>query len=134
MYEGIARLINEAISARDRAYAPYSRFRVGAAVKAAGGKVFTGCNIENGSFGLTCCAERVALFKAVSEGERNFTDIAVVSDSEAFCSPCGACRQVMAEFGGDIKVYMCNNRGEYRVKSVSELLPASFSLNDSKSL
>lgn len=132
MNERVTRLIKEAVSTRDRAYAPYSGFRVGAAVAAAGGRVFTGCNVENASYGLTCCAERVALFKAISEGEREFTDIAVVSDSEDFCSPCGACRQVMAEFGGHIKVYMCNNRGEYRVKSVADLLPESFSLDGDK--
>lgn len=132
MNNSIKSLINEAISARDRAYAPYSGFRVGAAVAAAGGRVFTGCNVENSSYGLTCCAERVALFKAVSEGEREFTDIAVVSDSEDFCSPCGACRQVMVEFGGHIKVYMCNKRGEYRVKSTDDLLPESFRLDGDK--
>ncbi|MFZ5649825.1 MAG: cytidine deaminase [Bacillota bacterium] len=134
MNDKIARLVKEAISARNRAYAPYSRFRVGAAVAASGGSIYTGCNVENASYGLTCCAERVALFKAVSQGEREFTDIAVVSDSEDFCSPCGACRQVMAEFGGHIKVYMCNNRGEYKVKSVSDLLPGSFSLEGHKKL
>lgn len=132
MNERVTRLIKEAVSARSRAYAPYSRFSVGAAVAVSGGNIYTGCNVENASYGLTCCAERVALFKAVSEGEREFTDIAVVSDSEDFCSPCGACRQVMAEFGGNIKVYMCNNRGEYKVKSVSDLLPGSFSLDGDK--
>lgn len=134
MNDSITRLINEAVSARSRAYAPYSRFRVGAAVAASGGNIYTGCNVENASYGLTCCAERVALFKAVSEGESEFTGIAVVSDSEDFCSPCGACRQVMAEFGGDIKVYMCNNRGEYKVKSVADLLPGSFNLDGDKKL
>ncbi|MFZ5648670.1 MAG: cytidine deaminase [Bacillota bacterium] len=132
MKDRISALINEAASARNRAYAPYSRFRVGAAVATSGGKIYSGCNVENASYGLTCCAERVALFKAVSEGEKEFTDIAVVSDSEDFCSPCGACRQVMAEFGGHITVYMCNNRGEYQLKSVSDLLPGSFRLDGNK--
>ena len=123
-----ADLILEAISARDTAYAPYSNFRVGAALMTSGETIYTGCNIENSSYGLTCCAERVALFKAVSEGERDFKAIAVVSDSEEYCSPCGACRQVLAEFGEQILVYMSNNAGKYRVQKVSELLPAYFSL------
>ncbi|MCL6478607.1 MAG: cytidine deaminase [Peptococcaceae bacterium] len=122
-----AKLIQAALSARDKAYAPYSGFRVGAAV-AAGGKIYTGCNIENSSYGLTCCAERVALFKAVSEGERDFSAIAVASDSNDYCSPCGACRQVLAEFGDGMKVYMCSNKGEYQVKTVADLLPARFVL------
>lgn len=123
------RLIQEALSARDKAYAPYSGFRVGAAVVTAGGKIFSGGNIENSSYGLTCCAERVALFKAVSEGERQFAAIAVASDSEGFCSPCGACRQVLAEFGSRMRVYMCNRKGECQVKTVADLLPDRFILS-----
>ncbi len=122
-------LIQAALSARSRAYAPYSGFRVGAALLTGGGSIFTGCNIENSSYGLTCCAERVALFKAVSEGERDFAAMAVVSDSDEFCSPCGACRQVMAEFGEGIMVYMCRNNGEYRLKTAGQLLPARFRLD-----
>ncbi|MCL6611358.1 MAG: cytidine deaminase [Peptococcaceae bacterium] len=121
-------MVRAALSARTRAYAPYSGFRVGAALLTGEGKIYTGCNIENSSYGLTCCAERVALFKAVSEGERNFKALAVASDSQEYCSPCGACRQVLAEFGDRLTVYMVNNTGEYLVKTVGELLPARFSL------
>lgn len=126
--EDPAGLVQAALSARDRAYAPYSGFRVGAALITGGGKIYTGCNIENASYGLACCAERVALFKAVSEGERDIRAVAVASDSREYCSPCGACRQVLAEFGGGIKVYMCDRDGNYRVRTVAELLPDSFSL------
>ncbi|MHB8917100.1 MAG: cytidine deaminase [Desulfocucumaceae bacterium] len=126
--ETAAELVSEALAAREKAYAPYSGFRVGAALLAGGDRIYTGCNIENSSYGLTCCAERVALFKAVSEGERDFPAIAVVSDSEDFCSPCGACRQALAEFGERMMVYMCNNRGQYQVRALEELLPAHFSM------
>ena len=123
-----ATLIRKALDARNSAYAPYSGFRVGAALLTGVGKIYTGGNIENASYGLTCCAERVALFKAVSEGERDFRAIAVASDSEKHCSPCGACRQVLVEFGPGIEVYMGNNEGHYRVTTVVQLLPDSFSL------
>jgi len=122
----VGKIIKEALLSREKAYAPYSGFRVGAAVITGGDKIYTGCNIENSSYGLTCCAERVALFKAVSEGEKDFKAIAVVSDSEEYCRPCGACRQVMAQFGDEIRVYMCNNKGEYEVKTVADLLPDRF--------
>lgn len=125
---GSERIIKEALSARDNAYAPYSGFRVGAAILTGDGRVYNGCNVENASYGITCCAERVAIFKAVSEGVRDFRAIAVASDSPEFCSPCGACRQVLAEFSVNMEVYMCNNRGEYQVKTVSDLLPGFFSL------
>lgn len=123
-----ALLVKAALSARSRAYAPYSNFRVGAAILTGKGKVITGCNIENSSYGLTCCAERVALYKAVSEGERHFQAMAVVSDSGEYCSPCGACRQVLAEFGDRLLVYMVNSAGEYMVRTLADLLPERFSL------
>lgn len=126
------KLVKKALSARDSAYAPYSGFKVGAALMTSGGEIYTGCNIENASYGLTCCAERVAVFKAVSEGKKDFTAIAVACGSGDFCSPCGACRQVLAEFGGSIKVYMCNHKGEYKVKTVSDLLPGFFSLTSAE--
>ncbi|MCL6634699.1 MAG: cytidine deaminase [Peptococcaceae bacterium] len=122
----IEKLISAAMAARERAYAPYSGFRVGAAVLTGEGRCYTGCNVENASYGLTCCAERVALFKAVSDGERSFEAMAVTAGTEDFCAPCGACRQVLAEFGPEMKVFMLNARGEYRVQTVAELLPAAF--------
>ncbi|MCL6639113.1 MAG: cytidine deaminase [Firmicutes bacterium] len=125
----VEKLINAALAARERAYAPYSGFKVGAAILTRDGRYYTGCNIENASYGLTCCAERVALFKAVSNGEKEFAAIAVAAGTEEFCSPCGACRQVLAEFGGQIKVYMAGARGQYRVKTVAELLPDAFGIS-----
>ncbi|MGB9802837.1 cytidine deaminase [Desulfofundulus sp.] len=124
----VEKLINTARASRERAYAPYSGFRVGAAILTSEGRLYTGCNIENASYGLTVCAERVALFKAVSNGERRFAALAVISDGEDYCIPCGACRQVLAEFGSEIQVYMCNHRGDYIVKTLAELLPMTFKL------
>jgi cytidine deaminase len=122
----ISRLIKEAQQARQRAYAPYSGLNVGAALLSSDDKIFTGCNVENASFGLTECAERVAIFNAVSSGVTKFKAIAVASDGEGFCRPCGACRQVIREFGADILVIMVSRQGEYEVKSIAELLPGSF--------
>ncbi|HMM20209.1 MAG TPA: cytidine deaminase [Selenomonadales bacterium] len=122
-------LLRAAAAAREKAYAPYSRFKVGAAVETAGGRLYTGCNVENASFGLTNCAERTAIFKAVSEGEREFLRLAVIADSPEPASPCGACRQVLAEFG--IKtVIMCNTKGERREATLRELLPFAFDKTD----
>lgn len=116
------RLIQLAREVRHQAYAPYSNFRVGAALLGASGRVYTGCNVENISYGLTVCAERVALFKAVSEGEREFRAIAVVTDNAA--SPCGACRQVLSEFGRDMEVIIAQDGREgYEILSLSDLLP-----------
>lgn len=126
----IEKLINAATAAREKAYAPYSNFRVGAAILTKEARYYTGCNIENASYGLTCCAERVALFKAVSNNERAFEAIALTAGTSEFCSPCGACRQALAEFGTNIKVYMANNAGEYVMKTVGELLPDSFRLKE----
>ena len=124
-------LIKTAIEARKRAYAPYSGFFVGAALLAADGRVFTGCNIENAAFTPTNCAERTAFFKAVSEGVRAFEAIAVVGgkgeEPSEFCAPCGVCRQVMAEFcSPDFRVILGNEKNQ-TVYTLSELLPASFS-------
>lgn len=116
------RLIELAREVRRQAYAPYSNFRVGAALLGASGQAYTGCNVENISYGLTVCAERVALFKAVSEGEREFRAIAVVTDNAA--SPCGACRQVLSEFGRDMEVIIAQDGCEgYEILSLSDLLP-----------
>ena len=118
-------LIRSAFQARRRAYTPYSRFQVGAALLAKNGTVYQGCNIENASYGLTNCAERTAIFKAVSEGRTKFKSLAVVADTEGPCAPCGACRQVISEF--DIpQIILANLKGNYRVVSLDELLPFRF--------
>ena len=114
-------LIALAAQARERAYAPYSQFAVGAALLAKSGRVYTACNVENVSYGLSVCAERAAVFKAVSEGEREFEAIAVVTETGV--TPCGACRQVLREFGEDIRVIVADASGRYRVFSLRELLP-----------
>ena len=130
MKEEFKKLIEEAEKARKRAYTPYSKFQVGAAVFCADGKIFTGCNIENASFGLTVCAERVAIFKAISEGSTKFEAIAVIGDTDKPCSPCGACRQVISEFGEDIPLIMANLKGDVKIKKIKELLPEAFGKND----
>jgi len=124
------KLIQEAEKARKKAYTPYSKFKVGAAILCDDGKIFSGCNIENASFGLTLCAERVAIFKAISEGSTKFKAIAVIGNTNKPCSPCGACRQVISEFGEDIPLIMTNLKGEVRIKKIKELLPEAFGKND----
>ncbi|MGA8941648.1 MAG: cytidine deaminase [Thermoactinomyces sp.] len=125
------RIILEARKGREHAYAPYSRFKVGAALLTKDGKIFRGANIENASYGLTNCAERTAIFKAVSEAESSFSAIAVVADTEKPVSPCGACRQVLAEFcSPDMPVYLSNLKGDVLETTVSQLLPYSFSDKD----
>jgi cytidine deaminase len=119
-------LIKMASKAMKNAYVPYSNFKVGAALLTKAGKVYTGCNIENASYGATICAERTAIFKAVSEGEREFEAIAIASDSDEFAYPCGICRQVMLEFSKDLKIYISNKNGEYKEYTISELLPTGF--------
>ncbi len=121
------KLLQAALSARERAYAPYSKFLVGAAVLATSGKIYTGCNIENASYGLTVCAERNALFAAVGAGEREFTALCVVGDTSAPISPCGACRQVMAEFKVP-RIVLANLKGDVKEYTLEELLPLNFSL------
>jgi cytidine deaminase len=128
--EKYEKLIKEAERAKKKAYTPYSKFKVGAAVLCADGKIFTGCNIENASFGLTVCAERVAIFKAISEGSTKFEAIAVIGDTDKPCSPCGACRQVMSEFCEDAPLIMANSKGDVKIKKVKELLPEAFGKND----
>lgn len=119
----IKELLECAGAARLRAYAPYSKFAVGAALLSKSGGVFTGCNVENISFGLTCCAERNAVFAAVAAGEREFAAIAVVADSKTPVTPCGACRQVLAEFAPDLEITCANLEGEVFHANLSELLP-----------
>lgn len=118
-------LMKMAIEARQNAYAPYSHFAVGAALLAESGKIYTGCNIENASYGLTCCAERNAIFAAVGAGERRFKILAVAADSPEPVAPCGACRQVIAEFGIPL-VVMGNLKAETKTMTAEELLPYGF--------
>nr|WP_283811897.1 cytidine deaminase [Paenalkalicoccus suaedae] len=124
-------LINEAKQARERAYVPYSTFKVGAALLSKDGKVYGGCNIENAAYSMCNCAERTAIFKAVSEGVTEFDALAVVADTEGPVSPCGACRQVMSELlQPETIVYLTNLRGDISQTSVGELLPGAFSKGD----
>jgi cytidine deaminase len=123
---GLRELTELARAARLQAFAPFSRFKVGAALRTRAGEVVTGCNIESASYGLTMCAERVAIFKAVSEGLREFDAIAVVADSPRPTAPCGACRQVVWELAGDIWVHIVNLHGRTRTVRMSELLPLPF--------
>jgi cytidine deaminase len=119
-------LITAATQSRENAHAPYSNFRVGAALHAISGRTFGGCNIENVTYGLTLCAERIALFKALSEGERNFDAIAVVTDTDRLTPPCGACRQLIWEFCGDIPVILANLHGKSETFPMRELFPKPF--------
>jgi cytidine deaminase len=119
-------LVKLAKKAMENAYVPYSHFRVGAALLTINDEVYTGCNIENASFGGTNCAERTALFKAVSEGKKQFKTIAIISDSDNFTYPCGICRQVLAEFGTDLVFLIANNKEEFRIHKFTELLPYAF--------
>lgn len=123
-------LIEAARHAREKAYVPYSRFPVGAALLTEDGTLYTGCNIENASFGLTNCGERTAIFKAVSDGHRRFTAIAVIADTEGPVSPCGACRQVMSEIGPHARVILTNLKGDVMVTTVADLLPGAFRESD----
>jgi cytidine deaminase len=119
-------LVQAAIEAREEAYAPYSHFHVGAAVVTAEGVIYTGCNIENASYGATVCAERVALFKAVSEGARDIEAIAIVYSADQLARPCGICRQVLAEFNPRMRVVCANTEGECEVCGLDDLLPFGF--------
>jgi len=119
-------LISAAKQARENAHAPYSNFRVGAALRATSGRIFTGCNVENATYGLTVCAERVAIFKAISEGERGFDAISVVTDTDALTPPCGACRQLIWEFCGDVQVILANLKGKTEVIQMRDLFPKPF--------
>jgi cytidine deaminase len=131
-------LIEEAKKAREKAYVPYSKFQVGAALLSADGKIYHGCNIENAAYPMCICAERTALFKAFSEGDRNFVGLAVVADVKRPVPPCGACRQVISELcPPEMVVYLTNMHGEIQEITVENLLPGAFSaedLNDDKEL
>jgi len=120
------KLVAAAKQTRENAHAPYSNFRVGAALRAKSGQVYTGCNVENSTYGLTVCAERVAIFKAISEGERGFDAIAVVADTPQPTPPCGACRQLIWEFCGDVDIILANLKGQVEVVRTSAILPRPF--------
>lgn len=121
------KLLQAALAARVQAYAPYSEFAVGAAVLTADGRIFSGCNIENASYGLSCCAERCAIFNAVAAGQRQIAALCVVADTPLPVAPCGACRQVMAEFKIP-KIILANTKGDIKCCTLAELLPYSFEL------
>lgn len=125
-------LIEKAIEAREAAYTPYSHFKVGAAVLTEDGSIYSGCNVENASFGATNCAERTAIFKAVSEGHRVIKAIAVIGDTKTYTYPCGICRQVMLEFAEnkDIPVIIIKNKKEFITKTLDEIIPGSFTKKD----
>lgn len=126
MTETEKELIERATKVRTLAYAPYSNFKVGAAIRTKDGKIYTGCNVESASYGLTVCAERVAIWKAVSEGEKEFAEIAVVADTQELTPPCGVCRQIIWEFCHDIPVIFANLKGDTEVVQMKELLPRAF--------
>lgn len=119
-------LLTAALGVRDFAVAPFSKFRVGAALEAEDGRIFTGCNIENASYGLTMCAERVAIFKALSEGVRRFRRMAVAAETESLTPPCGPCRQLIWEFCGDVELVLVNTSGKTESVRMSDLLPRPF--------
>lgn len=126
-------LIEQAIEIRKHAYVPYSSFPVGAALKTKSGKIYTGCNIENASYPVSCCAERVAIFKALSAGEREFVEMAVAADTQRPVPPCGSCRQVMSEFfPKEMKVHLTNLQRDVKTFTMDELLPFSFAKDDLK--
>lgn len=123
------RLYEAAVEAMKQAYAPYSKFRVGAAVETKNGNIYTGCNIENSSYSLTCCAERVAIFQAIAKGEREFKQLVVTAETDEPISPCGACRQVIAEFFDEnVPITLYNKDGKKQQTSILALLPFTFTL------
>lgn len=127
----VKELVKMAIEAREYAYVPYSNFKVGAAVEVEDGSVYTGCNVENASYGACNCGERTAIFKAVSEGHTKIEKIAIVGDMSTYTAPCGICRQVIAEFADmDAKVILVKNEEEYKIMTLEELLPGAFTKSD----
>ena len=122
-------LMAAALAARENAFAPFSKFKVGAAVEDESGRIHTGCNVENATYGLTVCAERVAIFKAISEGARQFKRVAVAADTDALTPPCGACRQILWEFCGDVEIALVNPRGKIETYRLKELFPKPFDVS-----
>ena len=119
-------LLSAALAVRENAFAPYSKFKVGAAVQGLDGRIHTGCNVENATYGLTLCAERVAIFKGVSEGARRFKRVAVAADTDNLTPPCGACRQILWEFCGDVEIVLVNPRGRIETYRLKDLYPRPF--------
>jgi len=119
-------LIAAALAVRENAHAPFSKFKVGAAIEDDAGRTYTGCNVENASYGLTCCAERVAVFKAISEGARRFVRVAIVADTEMLTPPCGACRQILWEFCGDVELVLANLHDRSETMRLGTLIPRAF--------
>jgi cytidine deaminase len=119
-------LIEAALAARHNAHAPFSHFLVGAAIEDSSGRIHTGCNVENATYGLTLCAERVAVFKAISEGARKFTRVVVAADTDVLTPPCGACRQILWEFCGDVELTLVNPRGKTEMFRLKDLFPRPF--------
>jgi cytidine deaminase len=122
----MSKLIEAALDARNNAHAPFSHFRVGAALQDESGRIFTGCNVENATYGLTICAERVAVFKAISEGARKFAAVAVAADTDVLTPPCGACRQILWEFCGDVDVTLVNPAGKTETFRLKDIFPRPF--------
>jgi cytidine deaminase len=122
-------LVSAALAARENAFAPFSKFKVGAAIEDAEGRIHSGCNVENATYGLTVCAERVAVYKAISEGVRRFRRIAIAADADALTPPCGACRQILWEFCGDIEIILANLQGKTETYSLKELFPKPFDVS-----
>ena len=122
-------LVEAALAARRHAFAPFSKFAVGAALEDAEGRIHTGCNVENATYGLTVCAERVAVLKAISEGVRQFRRVAIAADTEILTPPCGACRQILWEFCGDIEIVLANPRGKTETYRLKDLFPKPFDVS-----
>lgn len=122
-------LVQAALAVRANAFAPFSRFQVGAAVEDSDGRIYTGCNVENATYGLTICAERVAIFKAISEGARAFRRVAIAADTDVLTPPCGACRQILWEFCGDVAIVLTNLRGKTETYQLKELFPKPFDVS-----
>jgi cytidine deaminase len=122
-------LLTAALAVREHAFAPYSKFKVGATLEDIDGRIHTGCNVENATYGLTVCAERVAVFKAISEGVRKFRRVAVAADTEVLTPPCGACRQILWEFCGDVEIVLVNPRGKTETYQLKDLFPKPFDVS-----
>lgn len=122
-------LLAAALAVRENAFAPFSKFKVGAAVQGMDGRIHTGCNVENATYGLTVCAERIAIFKGVSEGARRFRRVAVAADTDKLTPPCGACRQILWEFCGDVEIVLVNPRGKIETYRLKDLFPKPFDVS-----